>query len=460
MERVILSMDQGWRFLPEDPPVAKAMGHQPIYMASKTERGRGLAARDYYDAEWEEVTLPHDYQILGDYDTSLEGSHGYLPRYNAWYRRSFFLDEEDLNKRITMIFDGITTNATIWVNGHLMERNFCGYNAIEIDITDVLRPVDEANTVAVRVEANDEDFEGWWYEGAGIYRHVWLQKTSLTAVATWGTFVKPLKEGDRWQVEIETEVVNRSYDQGSCLVEHKILDPVGQGVGRLSQSITLDDKLKITDHQKCLVESPDLWTLETPVLYTVETKVIKDGQLVDIYKTEFGFRTIAFDPDKGFSLNGVATKIKGVCGHQDHGGLGVALPEQVWELRVKKLKAMGCNAYRCGHTPAPTEFLRLCDRYGILVMDECRWFESSRIGQLQLGNMLKKDRNHPCVFIWSVGNEEPEQSTEVGKRIASHQKQFVKTYDDTRPVTVALNGGYDVKKVTEASDIIGINYMF
>ena len=460
MNRTKECLDRGWKFLPEDPKAPQAVGHQAIYMASKTERGRGLAARDYYDADWEDVTLPHDYQILGDYDESLQGSHGYLPRNNAWYRRSFKLDVQDMDKRITLIFDGIATHATIWVNGHLMERNFCGYNAVEIDITDVIRPVDEANVIAVRVEANTEDFEGWWYEGAGIYRHVWLQKTSKTAVATWGTHIRPVKLEDGWTVIIDTEIFNRDFGADILRVHHDIRCASDIKTAASEEHVALCNEGLVINRQELTVNHPILWRLEEPYLYRLVTTLNKGDQVVDTYETYFGFRTLEFHADRGFYLNGVPTKVKGVCGHQDHGALGVAVTEKVWELKIKKLKEMGCNAYRVGHTPAPTEFLDLCDRYGLLVMDESRWFESSRIGRMQMENMLKKDRNHPCVFIWSVGNEEPVQSTEVGARIAGTLKNVVRSYDTSRPVTVALNGGFYDSQISKVSDIVGINYNF
>ncbi|QUI24688.1 glycoside hydrolase family 2 protein [Vallitalea pronyensis] len=452
-----LSLDKGWKFYKGDPAPPPLNGHQAVYMASKTERGRGLAAKDYYDADWEDVNVPHDYVILGDYDKTLQGSQGYLKRENAWYRRSFTISEEDKDKRLTLIFDGVATHATVWVNGHLLERNFCGYNSFEMDITDVIR-MNETNVIAVRVETSE--LEGWWYEGAGIYRHVWMVKTNKTAVANWGTFVNPTKMGDTWQVAISTEISNSNFSNKKLTILHELKDQEGKCIASIDDHIETHHRDRISHSINIQDIQPRLWDINDPYLYQVTTSLKYDHTIVDVYETTFGFRALKFDADTGFYLNDINTKIKGVCGHFDHGGLGVAVPDQVWELRIKKLKAMGCNAYRCGHTPPAPEFLDLCDKYGLLVMDESRWFETSRIGLLQVENMLRRDRNHPSVFMWSVGNEEPLQSTDTGEKLAVHLKRFVRTLDTSRPVTVALNGGFYDSKVSKASDVVGVNYNY
>lgn len=459
-----LRIDQGWKFFIGDPKVQKPFGHQDVYMASKTERGRGLAARDFYDGDWEDVTLPHDYVIAGDYDESEHGCHGYLKRENAWYRRTFNTLEEDKNKRITLMFDGIVTHSNVWVNGHLMERNFCGYTSFVMDVTDVLKPVGESNVIAVKVDLSE--FEGWWYEGGGINRHVWMVKTENVAIAPFGTFVKPeiIDNTCNWLVDIEARVKNSAFTNEEVIVSHDILDEDNQVIVSVEDQLNLDYQVEVTSKTSVEVDNPAIWDLDTPHMYKVITTVYVfegDSKVVsDIYETAFGFRTIRFDPNTGFYLNEENMKVKGVCIHFDHGGLGSAIPDQVLELRIKKLKDMGCNSFRCGHTPPAPEFLDLCDRYGMLVMDESRWFESSRDGLEQAKNMIIRDRNHPSVFIWSVGNEEPLQSTEVGANIATHLKGLVKSLDRTRPVTVALNGGYYDQQVTKASEIVGINYQY
>lgn len=459
-----LRIDQGWKFLMDDPKVQEPFGHQDVYMASKTERGRGLAARDYYDANWESVTLPHDYVIAGDYDKQTHGCHGYLTRENAWYRRTFKTLEVDNNKRINLVFDGIVTHSHVYVNGHLMERNFCGYTSFVMDITDVMKPVGESNVIAVKVDLSE--FEGWWYEGGGINRHVWMIKTENVAVAHFGTFVKPelIENTNNWKVDVEVRVTNSGFTNEDIVVANELFDGDGNRVASVEEIINLDYQEEVTSKTKTVVNNPKIWSLDTPNMYKVVTTLYvfdRDTRIVsDVYETTFGFRTIRFDANTGFYLNEENMKVKGVCIHFDHGGLGSAIPDQVLELRIKKLKDMGCNSFRCGHTPPAPEFLDLCDKYGMLVMDESRWFESSRGGLEQAKNMIIRDRNHPSVFIWSVGNEEPLQSTEVGAKIATHLKGMVKSLDRTRPVTVALNGGYYDQQVTKVSDIVGVNYRF
>jgi len=456
--REILRINRDWKFFKGDPEPQPIYGHQAVYMASKTERGQGFASRDFYDADWENITIPHDYVIQEDYDKTLHGCHGYLPRNNSWYRRSFKTLEEYKNMRITIIFDGILTHSTVWVNGHLMERNFCGYTSFEIDITDILKPVGDVNVIAVKVDVSE--FEGWWYEGAGINKNVWLLKTNKVAISTWGTYVNPVFKENEWNIEIESRITNRDFKSQEIEIEHILVDKDKKIIKSQREKFNLSDQNEDVHFSTMKFKDPILWSIDNPYLYTVISRIYSDGIEIDTYETETGFRTLLFDADKGFFLNGEFLKIKGVCGHFDHGGLGSALPEQILELRIKKLKSMGCNAFRCGHTPPAPEFLNLCDKYGLLVMDESRWFETSRDGLSQLKNMIIRDRNHPSVFIWSVGNEEPVQSTSVGENIAIHLKKFVKSFDKTRPVTVALNGGFFDSKVSKASDVVGVNYNY
>ncbi|SHH57194.1 beta-galactosidase GalA [Clostridium grantii] len=452
-----LLLDFGWRFYEGDIINNSIRGHQSTYMASKAERAKGAATQGYYDEDWEMVDLPHDYVIKGEYDETENSNHGFLPRNLAWYRRKFKLNEEDRDKRTTLVFDGVATYCTVWVNGHLLARNWSGYNSFEVDFTDVAQYGEELNTVAVRVDTTE--FEGWWYEGAGIYRHVWLNKTNKISVDLWGTYIHPEKSSkDEWFVPIETTIRNDFNESKKIKVSSKIIDIYGKIITEIESETEINFVSKFTVNQEVIVNNPMLWDVEDPNLYKLLTFVIIDEEIIDEYETIFGFRTIEFLADKGFFLNGKGLKIKGTSNHQDHGSLGVALPDRVHEFRIKRLREMGCNGYRCAHNNPATELLEACDKHGMLVMDENRWFETSEEALKQLTTMAKRDRNHPSIIIWSVGNEEPLQSTEKGRRLVETMKANIKNLDNTRPVTIALNGGFLDKAATVASDIIGINY--
>lgn len=452
-----LAMDFAWRFHLDnlERPIPNNMMY--YYLHTKAERGRGPAATSFYDLDWELVDLPHDYAIAGGVDFSASDTEGFVPRQNGWYRRLFRLEPEDLGKRIVLQFDGISTHSTVWVNGHLLYRNFCGYTSFQFDITEYVDYGDMLNEVSVYVDT--KDFEGWWYEGAGIYRHVWLLKTAPVCVDTWGTFVDAVKGTDNvWNVSVEADIRSILYQEQNAVIRQQILDPDGNVVCEHAESQTVQPRDITKSHLTMQVSNPKLWSVETPVLYTMRTTVLLDHTEADTYDTTFGFRTLSFTVD-GMFLNGKPIKLKGVCAHEDHANLGVAVPDDVRAFRMQQLKFMGCNAYRCSHNPPTPEVLDLCDRLGILVMDENRWFGCSEEDLDQLCHMFKRDRNHPCIVMWSMANEERIQGTERGKRIMQAMRFTARKYDSARPIMMALDGGLtEDSGAAGASDIIGINY--
>ena len=452
-----LSMDFAWRFHLDDlkRPVPKNM--QYYYLHTKAERGRGPAAASFYDLDWELVDLPHDYAIEGGIDFSSSDTEGFIPRSNGWYRRLFQLEPEDLGRRIFLQFDGVATHCTVYVNGHLLYRNFCGYTSFQFDITEYVDYGDMLNEISVYVDTTD--FEGWWYEGAGIYRHVWLVKTAPISVETWGTYVdaKKVQKGI-WKVSVEAEIRSILYEKKEVCVVNRILDGEGNCVEEGRQTITSLPRGLSVSRMELMVEEPRLWSVEEPNLYTMVTSIEQEGVEIDSYETVFGFRTLEFTTD-GLFLNGSHVKLKGVCAHEDHANLGVAVPDAVREYRMKLLKSIGCNAYRCSHNPPAPEVLELCDRLGILVMDENRWFGCAREDMEQLTHMLKRDRNHPCIIMWSMANEERIQGTDRGKRIMNAMRFTARNYDDYRPIMMAMDGGcMSDEGAAGVSDVIGINY--
>lgn len=460
--REVLLMDEGWRFHEGDAADTAEHGYMYTYMHTKTERGRGPASVDYDDSLWESVTLPHDYAVLHKPTPEANPVHGSLIRNQAWYRRNFRLDMADRDRRIRLWFEGICSRAFIWVNGCYMGFSDSAYTEIDLDITDIARYGDDLNTVAVYVD--NTEYEGWWYEGAGIYRHVWLAKTDRISMERDGVWIHPEKETeDLWEAPVETTVTNLKDTQESCILRQEITNMDGGRAAWTEAEILLAGREKKTCEQKMTVENPDLWSVDMPVLYTLKTTLLKkqrDGseQILDQQETAFGFRTIRFDPKEGFFLNGIPTKIKGMCLHEDHGGVGVAVPDRIKKYRVQCLKKMGCNGYRFSHNPHSRQTLDACDRLGMLVMDENRWFESSENGLRRLTAMVRRDRNHPSVIIWSVGNEESLQAGERGKKIMATMRAAIRRLDMERPVLMAMHTGLLEEGAADAADLIGMNY--
>lgn len=452
-----LLFDFGWKFHRGDLPCEFPIAKMPTYHHAKTERAMGAAVHEYDDSEWEAVTLPHDYVILQRPQPVYNQALGYFKYENAWYRNSFTLPNADRDKRLTLLFDGVATHCTVWVNGCLMHRHFNGYTPFEIDITDVAHFGGERNTVAVYVDTTDH--EGWWYEGGGIYRHVWLVKTARVSVDLYGVWVHPERQADgHWQAPVETTLRNDEDADAAVAVTTTILDGCGKAVA-CDTAPAVAPYRDATVVQQCLtVSQPALWDTDHPNFYWAVTQIARDGEVIDEVRTRFGFRTLRFDAQKGFFLNDQPVKIKGVCCHQDYGLSGKAMPDRVHHYRLRRLREMGANGYRCSHYPPSETTLEACDELGFLVMDEDRWFESTPEGMAALETMVRRDRNHPSIIFWSVGNEEPLQALPQGRRILQSRRALVHRLDPTRPVTLALNAGLLDGQAIEASDVIGINY--
>ena len=453
-----LSLNQGWRFHEGDIPFPEIKGHANSYYNAKAGKAWGAAAPEFDDSEWRNLDLPHDWAVEQPFLKSANLSQGYRSRGFGWYRRSFNLDPADRGKALELQFDGIATHCTVWLNGTLVHRNWCGYTSFHIDLTPFALYGDSLNTLAIRVDA--QAMEGWWYEGAGIYRHTWLVKRSPLHIATDGVFANPVRLADgKWEIPVETTLSNIGDATVTCGVHTELIDPDGKTVatGRTTMDVPpLDTAVaKFT----IPVSNPKLWSVDTPTLYTVRTRALLDGVVQDSVETRCGFRTIRFDAKRGFFLNDQPLKIKGTCNHQDHAGVGVAVPNSIWDFRIRRLKELGSNAYRCAHNPPAKEFLEACDRLGMLVMNENRNFNVSPEYIRQLEWLVRRDRNHPSVIMWSVFNEETTQGTEMGYQMVRRMAAVVKRLDSTRPVTAAMSGGHDTPiNVSQAVDVVGFNY--
>lgn len=453
-----LSLNKGWRFHKGDVPFPIITGQGMTYESAKAGRSWGAASPGYDDTDWRLLNLPHDWAVENPFDSTENIAQGYRARGFGWYRRTFKLDTDDRGKHLEIQFDGIATHATIWVNGTILHRNFCGYTSMYIDITPYANYGDNVNTIAVRVDANPQ--EGWWYEGAGIYRNAWLVKRSPLHIITDGVYANPIKKSNQqWEIPVEVTVNNISEKAQNAEVEVKVYDVLGKLIKESKQTITVPILRNSVANMTLNIENPTLWNLENPTLYSVVTQVKIDGKVQDEVKTKCGFRTIRFDSKLGFFLNDKNIKIKGVCNHQDHAGVGVALPVGIWEFRLRKLKEMGVNAYRVAHNPPSKEFLDICDSIGMMVFDENRIFNTSPEYIRQLEWMVRRDRNRPSVILWSVFNEEPMQATPNGYEMARRMADVVKQYDKSRPVTAAMNGGFfSPLNVGHAVDLVGTNY--
>ena len=468
----IISFNKDWRFHLGDIEVQEAKLKSPMYIEAKAERKRcGPASRGYMDGTeyyndsglithetWLPVDVPHDYIIGQEPKPENNNTLGFFKYENAWYRKHFELPAEDDGRRISLYFEGVGVHCKVYVNGCYMLTNNCGYNSFEVDITDVAE-FGGHNVVAIHIDATSEH-EGWWYEGAGIYRPVWLIKSEPVAVDLYGVFVHPEKgENDVWALPVDTTLRNDDYVEKTAKVLSVAKDKDGNVVETLEGEILIPAREKATLKQKGEVKNPALWDIETPLnLYTVETTVTVDGEIVEKQTNRFGFRTIRFDKDLGFFLNGRSVKIKGVCCHQDYGLTGKAVPKRVQRYRLELLKEMGANGYRCAHYPHHDYTMNMLDELGFLTMAETRWYQSTPEGMEQLDMLIKRDRNHPCVVLWSAGNEEPLHRTPAGRRIAHAMLFRVRQLDPTRPVTTAVSHDPAHSTVADLIDVMGVNY--
>ena len=468
--RETIRLDDGWKFAfgnAADPKKDFGCGTEYFNYLTKANsiHNEGPYAANFNDSTWQEVKVPHDWVTILPYADAASHSHGYktvgykYPETSVgWYRKTINILASDLGKHIALQFDGIFRNARVWFNGFYMGTEPSGYATQVYDVTEYVNYGGD-NLICVRADATLE--EGWFYEGAGIYRDAWLMKSAAVGVAPFGTFVyADLKQPyDKVTIYVETEVNNHSLTTQQCEVSHRLLDADGREVAK-SESSTIMLKAKQTLNSQPLtlnLNTPHLWSPADPYLYKVETTVKVNGRVTDVYETTTGIRDIEFDADRGFLLNGQPLKLKGVNLHQDHAGVGAAIPDALQAWRIKQLKKMGCNAYRASHNPMTPALLDICDREGILVIDENRLTGINEEHLRLLERMIKRDRNHPSVILWSNGNEEwGMENTIQGTRIAAAMREYTHLLDPTRHSTIANAGG---REMVKGLDVVGFNYI-
>jgi beta-galactosidase len=504
-ERVL--MDFNWRFHPGEAPDAGnkfdypevkdlskthvdeiGLEGEPADLLYKNDLGSDISfvQTNFNDRDWRKLDLPHDWVVELPFDEQADRSHGYKPVGPAypqnsigWYRRAFDLPAADKGKTLQLEFDGVYRNSLVWLNGHFLGRHLSGYSSFRYDISKIAN-YGGRNTLVVRVDASR--FEGWFYEGAGIYRHVWLEKTSPFAIDrdglfVWSSFSNNVPEGPA-QIHIDATLENQTSAASPMAITYEIISPEGKTIVKrnddLAYAVTaarwLEQAHDAYIRTNIVIQSPELWSPESPKLYKLITTVQSGGKTVDRVETEFGIRTIAFDTEKGFLLNGKPYTVKGTCNHQDHAGVGAALPDALQYYRIKKLKEMGSNAYRTSHNPPTPELLEACDRLGMLVMDETRRMDTNRYALDELSSLILRDRNHPSIFIWSLGNEEfylqgtktnagisVDMAHDAAVKIATAMQDFAHQMDPTRQCTIAMNGGWG-NGFSMVVDVQGFNY--
>lgn len=471
--RETILFDAGWKF---------ALGHatdkgkdfeygRSIPLAKRGEdRGAtmyGAISQKFNDTLWRTVDLPHDWAnelpFINDpryYPTmpTWVSEHGfkpvgpYFPETSVgWYRKTFTALKSDEGRRTSLVFDGAYRDTEVWLNCHRIGRHEGGYTGFRFDITDYLN-YGGNNVLVLRVDASK--YEGWFYEGAGLYRHAWIEKTSPVHVTPHG--LRIVADGTGKVAASVSVIAAGGVEPKPLEACVRILDGEGREIAKASQPLGVAANAKLPD---LTIPSPKLWSVETPNLYRYELELRQNGSPIDRISSTFGVRTLRFDPEQGFFLNGMHLFVKGVCMHQDAAGVGVAVPDALLEWRLKELKKWGFNAYRTSHhAPAP-ELLDLCDKLGILVMDENRSIGSCDDILRDLRYLVERDRNHPSVIMWSLGNEEGTvQSSAVGARLAASMKRLVSELDVTRPVTYGNNGGESDTGIMSQLDLYGINY--
>ena len=457
-------MNKGWLYYFGEPKVERPdpASSDQSYRGSRAANARGPARRDYDDRTWEEVTLPHDFVALnGISETDAHGGEHYdfpMDRGSAWYRRYFALEEADRPRRIQLYFEGMGTFCEVYVNDMLMMTSRTNGIGFAVDITDVVRFGCELNVVAVHCDCHD--FEAWYYEGGGITRNVRMILSDWLAVDHWGTFVSCAREeGSLWRLRVRTEVRNLYDAPRRAELEMMVRDADGKvWLRERAGSLEVGARETGTHTWEAPLRDPLLWSPKSPSLYDLTTWVWLDGAVVDEYHTTFGVREIRYTADRGMFLNGEPLKIYGFANHMLYLGVGEAMTESMCEYQIRTLKEMGSNGYRTAHSPHQEAIMDWCDRYGLLVMDENRIFHSSRFGIDEVRRMIRRDRNHPCVCMWSVHNEEDFVTNETGRRIFRTMKAEILKLDDTRPVTAATSMGMFSEGAHEDYDLFGFNH--
>ena len=497
MVRERININRDWRYQIDDPDGAGTALHYSqlkpyllpcandfIIFGKRYQRPEGnpgeniaYVKSDFDDSEWRHLNLPHDWAIEGPFNIDYNGSTGKLPYWGIrWYRKTLELSQDDAGKQIYLDIDGAMSYASVWCNGQYVGGWPYGYASFRLDLTPYIK-AGQKNVLAIRLDNPDDTSR--WYPGSGIYRNVWLVKTSPVHVEQWGTFVRNQQVDSEIAVmEMGVNIENHAGKdvqvklQTSVYLQGKDGRPVGEEV---TQSMTKDIAIKKDSWSSVRfqfkVDKPKLWDIDTPNCYVAVSRVFMDGKEMDSYETPFGIRTIEFTHDQGFMLNGQKVAIKGVCMHHDLGALGAAFNEVAAERQLRIMKEMGANAIRTSHNPPAPELVALCDRMGLMMQLELAdtWQKGKRKNDYNLlfddwseadmRSLVRHYRNHPSVIMWSIGNEMPDQTTDQGVIIARNLTAYCHDEDPTRPTSLGCNKRDAVfRDIVNQVDIFGLNY--
>ena len=452
-----LALDHGWKFHLGQVRRFKELKHPDTYNACKAGGALGSMNTFLNQNYWQSVEVPHDWQTSLPYDPGQACASGYKERGVGWYYLKFKLPDSPI-ENARLVFEGVLGQCVVYVNGIVATRNFSGYNRFTCQIESYLLPGAE-NMIALYVDATT--WEAWSYEGAGLYRPVYIEFRENVRLDTYGCFVRGQEKDGIWEVAADLKVLGLNTDgenTGNDNIDNlKMISgleaPDGKVIAQEESPAAEQLKLRIP------VENPKLWSPETPALYTFSCELKRGDECLASLRVSVGLRNITWCPDTGMYLNGENYPVKGICCHQDHGGVGAAATSELMEYRIMRLKALGINAYRCAHHAPSETLLYICDRLGMMVMVENRHYSVSEDVLKQLESLVLLSRNHPSVFLYSLFNEEPWQAERRGFLMARQMRALVRSLDDTRAVTAAMNGGNltDVN-ASDAIDVVGVNY--
>jgi beta-galactosidase len=447
-----------------DPWLDHGHGTSEFTYWAKAGYGDGPASAGFDDRAWRPLDLPHDFCVELPFSDEGRKSHGNkaiglrFPQNSVgWYRKAFRVEAKEEGARFALRFDGAFRDSRVWLNGFYLGTEHSGYAGFEYDITDYLSYGGE-NVIAVRVDASLT--EGWFYEGAGIYRGVSLIRHGPIHLEEGGLFVRTTLEGGGARIALDAAARNRAESPIPVTIAARASSPDGAIAWEADREARIEPDGRVELCLEGFIDSPELWSLDAPKLYRLKLELRMEGALVDLLELPFGIREARIDPERGFILNGERVQIKGANVHQDHAGVGVAVPPGLWEYRVRRLKDMGCNAIRCAHHPADPALLDACDRLGVLVLPEQRLMGSNAEHLGLLERMIRRDRNHPSIFAWSLGNEEwAIEGKATGINIARTMMRLARRLDPSRQLTVAQSGGWD-EGIGRVTDVMGYNYIF
>lgn len=466
--RQVISLNKNWKFhLGSANNPSKDFDYSIVRNFTIAGGGGGAVVPKFDDSKWRTVDLPHDWavELPFEYHKHFDvQSHGYRPvggfypdNSIGWYRKHFSADKTKEGQRFIIRFEGVYRDFKIWVNNNYIGSNFSGYAESSFDITDFIE-FSEDNVIAVRVDATQ--YEGWFYEGAGIYRNVFLETYNPVHIPEYGIYVSSKFEKSKALVQAQTSVKNQQGKTVDCSVISYVVDEKGVKVSKsVTKKLTVKNNEIAKTVQNLSIGNPKLWDPDTPNLYRLVSIVKKNGIKTDSTQTEFGVRIFNYDAQKGFSLNGKSMKVKGMCVHQDHAGVGTAVPDALVYYRIKLLKEMGVNAYRCSHNPPSKSVLEACDRLGMMVLDEIRVIGTGKEYYDQFEKLILRDRNHASIMMWSLGNEETGvQNTDLGRRMAHTLVQRQRELDPSRLSTYGGNNGIKFLGINQEMDVRGFNY--